>query len=439
MLDLHGISQAAFDLIVASEVSSKAIYVRKYRYPEWPGQSSGVTIGIGYDVGQNSRAQLRADWTGKLPEAMLKILEKTCGVTGEAAEPLARAMKRNKSVDVPWDVALDVFSNHDVPRYLAMCRAYLPGFDDLPADCKGAILSIVFNRGASFNKAGDRFKEMRAIKACVKSGNLAGIPALIKAMKRLWPNNDGKGLRIRRDAEAALFAKGLASQHASFMSEALEEDTGRPVNDRDPADDTDADDDTAADDTPAADDAEEVEVITDPDVIQRVQVRLKALGYFDIGKPDGDMADRTQDAILALRRRYDLPLRTTIDSEFLAVLAKAQPRPISEARANATADDLRDQGSETLCMTDRFKKWAGRIFGVGSSGSILAVATERLTAVKGFGEAVSGFGLSVRSIVIIAFVFGACLILTGVGLLVWWIADKIERKRVIDYRTAAKT
>ena len=49
MTDL--ISQAAIDLIVREEVSGKEVYERNYRRPEWPGGSSGVTIGIGYDVG----------------------------------------------------------------------------------------------------------------------------------------------------------------------------------------------------------------------------------------------------------------------------------------------------------------------------------------------------------------------------------------------------
>ena len=37
-------SQAAFDLIVAQEVSSKAYYEKNYRRPEWPGEQSGATV-----------------------------------------------------------------------------------------------------------------------------------------------------------------------------------------------------------------------------------------------------------------------------------------------------------------------------------------------------------------------------------------------------------
>ena len=445
MIDLHGISQASFDLIVSSEVTSKAVYLKKYQRPEWPGLQSGATIGIGYDIGQNSRAQFRADWNGKLPEAVLAQLEKACGVTGEAAHAVVLKLRKIAAVSVPWDSAIDVFSNHDIPRYMAMCRAALPGFDDLPPDCKGAILSIVFNRGPSFRKDGPRYAEMRQIRACMISGNLAAIPAQIRSMKRLWPK--GNGLLPRRDAEAALFAKGLASQRAGFMSAALEEDTGRPVNEREGIEDLHADDDAtddAAIDTAAAPVEDEApEVVTDKDTIATAQARLKALGYYDIGKIDGDMAHRTEGAVLAFRNEHGLPLRTTIDNDFLAELAKASPRKVSEERATATAADLRDNGSETIGMTDRFKKWAGRLFGMGSGGAggvgILAVITDRLSAISGVKEAVGGLGLSVHAVVIICAILAVLLVICGVGLLVWFIADKIEKKRVEDYRKGKNT
>ncbi|WP_338696712.1 hypothetical protein V5279_09525 [Bradyrhizobium sp. 26S5] len=83
-IDLHGISRAAFDLIVAAEVTSEARYSKHLRWPTWPGEESGVTMACGYDVGQTTRQQFLADWSGKIPDAMLKALAKCCGVTGQA-------------------------------------------------------------------------------------------------------------------------------------------------------------------------------------------------------------------------------------------------------------------------------------------------------------------------------------------------------------------
>ena len=45
------ISGQAFDLIVEFEVTGEQAYTQRYRRPVWPKGQSGVTIGIGYDVG----------------------------------------------------------------------------------------------------------------------------------------------------------------------------------------------------------------------------------------------------------------------------------------------------------------------------------------------------------------------------------------------------
>ncbi|MEJ2117138.1 MAG: CHAP domain-containing protein, partial [Alphaproteobacteria bacterium] len=54
---MPGISDEAFDLIVEFEVTNQQVYEGKYRKAVWPGHSSGVTIGIGYDVGHVSKSQ----------------------------------------------------------------------------------------------------------------------------------------------------------------------------------------------------------------------------------------------------------------------------------------------------------------------------------------------------------------------------------------------
>ena len=45
-------------------MTGEQAYTKKYRKPVWPKGQSGVTIGIGYDVGYASKPQLRADWGG---------------------------------------------------------------------------------------------------------------------------------------------------------------------------------------------------------------------------------------------------------------------------------------------------------------------------------------------------------------------------------------
>jgi hypothetical protein len=196
------LSQRAIDFIIAEEVSSKAVYEKRYRRPIWPGGGSGVTIGIGYDVGAgvDNFEQLHADWAGVIPGAMITILSRAIGVTGSNASALAAQMR--SSVDIPWEAATAVYSKVTIPRYYAKAAKALPNFEELPADCKGALVSLVFNRGPSFSTAGDRYSEMRAIKAHMANRQFGRIPFELRSMARLWIGTSVEGVAHRREREA---------------------------------------------------------------------------------------------------------------------------------------------------------------------------------------------------------------------------------------------
>ncbi|WP_018456792.1 peptidoglycan-binding protein [Bradyrhizobium sp. WSM4349] len=407
MLDLHGISRAAFDLVVAAEVTSQAAYERKYRRVlEYPGEQSGPTGGIGYDFGTQTRSRISADWGDKVDVGMLRILLGASGKRGEAAAAYSRATRGQ--VDIPWDVALDVFANCDLPRYLAILERYCPGAGHLAPDCKGVLWSIAFNRDAAgFAKPGARYAEMREIRACVASGALARIPGLIRSMQRLWPKTSG--LYSRRETEARLFEKGMAEHHP-------------------------AEHDKLATTPPAP----------DPDVVVQVQTRLRELGYYDAGAVDGQLVPkgRTEAAILAFRHEHDLPLSPGIDDELLAAMARAEPRQVSEVRASATTQDLREQGVQTIALTDRIKGFAGKLFG-GSSmlggGGLLAWVTDKASAVSGAKDAVGGLGIPPQAIVWLLAAVAVLVAFAGLGVMIWFIAQKIETKRLADYRTGKNT
>lgn len=205
--DLCGISQDAFDIIVDFEVSSRAAYEKKYTRPIHPGGASGITIGIGYDCGYATAVQIAADWGGMMPGTMVKALQGVTGLTGVNAQAALTSVRA--AVEVPWDAALTVFANTSLPKYAALA-AKLPNYDDLHPHCKGALVSLVYNRGASFSNAGDRYQEMRAIKAHMATRQFVAIPAEFRAMKRIWAGEPSlKGLLVRRDMEAELFERGL--------------------------------------------------------------------------------------------------------------------------------------------------------------------------------------------------------------------------------------
>lgn len=200
------ISQAAFNLIIAEEVSSRAVYEKRYQRPEWPGGMSGVTVAIGYDFGFASETKIRRDWTKRLDQAELNAALSCSGVTGARAESLLPLIR--PQIVIPWDEAIDVFTNTDVVEWCAAVRTSLPNTDKLSADSFGALVSLAYNRGASFDKSGDRYSEMRAIKTHMWSEEFYRIPGELRAMKRLWNN----GLVGRREREALLFERGLAAK-----------------------------------------------------------------------------------------------------------------------------------------------------------------------------------------------------------------------------------
>jgi peptidoglycan hydrolase-like protein with peptidoglycan-binding domain len=74
-----------------------------------------------------------------------------------------------------------------------------------------------------------------------------------------------------------------------------------------------------------------------------------------VGQPDGEMGPNTRDAINAFRGEHSLPPGENLDQEFMATLAAAGQREISEKRAQTTATDLRNAGSKPVKQLDFFK------------------------------------------------------------------------------------
>jgi hypothetical protein len=192
-------------MIVEFEVTDQQTYEKLYRQPTWPGGSSGVTVGIGYDVGYATKKQFESDWRGKISDDMIAALETALGVTGEAARPIAADLRQ--SVDIPWNSAIAVHSGAVIPRWAGIVDRALANCRIVGPDCFGALVSLTYNRGASYAKPGDRYKEMRAIKLYMAALRFSLIAGEIRAMKRLWPGTPG--LQNRRQREASLFEAGL--------------------------------------------------------------------------------------------------------------------------------------------------------------------------------------------------------------------------------------
>jgi len=204
---VDAVSDKAVELIMMFEVSGPQEYNLRCQAPSWPQGQSGVTIGVGYDLGYVSPAQFQADWGARLDAEDLVRLGAVCGVTGPAAQSHLAGLA---GIVVPWAVAEDIFRTRTIPEYAARTRDALTNTNLLSPDSFGALVSLVYNRGAAFTAAGDHYVEMRAIHACMATGDFAAIPGRFRAMKRLWQNDPAMaGLVMRREQEAALFEQGL--------------------------------------------------------------------------------------------------------------------------------------------------------------------------------------------------------------------------------------
>lgn len=195
------VNDATLKLLLEFEVSGgETNYNLRFKNPVWPGEASGVTIGVGYDLGYNSAATIRADWSEHIGEPNLGRLVACAGKTGAAAKA-ARATV--KDIIVPWEAAFAVFQSVTIPKFTEQTRNAFPGFDELNANCQGP-LSLVFNRGAAMN--GNRRIEMREIRDnLVPVKDYEGIATQIERMKRLWAGTTIEGgMNRRRDAEAEL-------------------------------------------------------------------------------------------------------------------------------------------------------------------------------------------------------------------------------------------
>lgn len=171
--------------------------------PEWPGASSGITIGIGYDLGYQTIDMFESDWGNYLVRPQIERLR---GVVGLREEKARKRVPELADIKIRRVDAEEVFTKRSIPVYYERARQAFTGLEQLPLDAQGAILSLVYNRGTSMiDKPGDdRRKEMRAIRDSVTQKDLAAIALQLRSMKRLWDPKKAGGLLIRRDAEAAL-------------------------------------------------------------------------------------------------------------------------------------------------------------------------------------------------------------------------------------------
>lgn len=204
------ISDEALLKVIEFEVTNEQVYRKRYERPIKPGGASGVTIGIGYDLGYNSTDDVRRDLAGLLSPDNIEALIGCCGLSGEAA---ATARQRVRDVVLPWDRALALFQRTTVPKFAQLVRTTFPNADETAGHAFGALFSLVYNRGSKLT--GERRRHMKAIHDLMAARRYELVPAQFRDMCQLWAGDPAmKGVVKRRIVEAQLFEAGLTQLRA---------------------------------------------------------------------------------------------------------------------------------------------------------------------------------------------------------------------------------
>lgn len=198
------VSPAAVALIIRHEIISPAYYTAKLQGFACPGDISGPTPGIGYDLGMQTATRIRADW--HMHPAVTRLAAGS-GVTGFGP---CRAYRRvNADIRTPFALAESVFETASLPAYHALAaRTFRNGWKGLTPNAQGALVATVYVRGAGMR--GESRSEMRKLRDdCVPANDVQCIAAAHRAMcARFKGRADAIGLcrRFRETAELAVRA-----------------------------------------------------------------------------------------------------------------------------------------------------------------------------------------------------------------------------------------
>jgi N-acetylmuramidase-like protein/putative peptidoglycan binding protein len=180
------------------------------------------------------------------------------------------------------------------------------------------------------------------------------------------------------------------------------------------------------------------------DEIRAIQLRLRELGFAEVGTADGAFGTRTIGAIAAFQAHEGLPVSGRYDAATRAALNVAEPRPVARERADTSAADMKAAGSRTIAQADKLSWW-GRLkiwLGVGAvaggtaeQGGLLGEAQQAVDTArqaKGILESLHELAAPLlRDPVIL--VFGAVLIVAGVAVFLG--ARRITAARLADHRS----
>jgi putative chitinase len=170
--------------------------------------------------------------------------------------------------------------------------------------------------------------------------------------------------------------------------------------------------------------------------VKAVQDLLISKNYF-VGRRDGDFSSGMRAAVFAAQADNGLPTTGEVDAATKAVFATMPTKPIAEVRTQATADDLRASGSETVKSADKVSLIGKGLAFLGAGKA--ADASGALDSVKGAVDQVSSFRSISDSVSDLAQWAGShwWIGAGAAGVAAWYFGSKIITRRVQDHRSGA--
>jgi hypothetical protein len=315
------VSEAGARLMINLETGGRTYYERVYQgRPVWPGRVSGITLGVGYDLGYYSESAFRKDWALLGTEILNRFAVEGCiGACPPKKTPdQMRAMcKRVRDIQIAWNDAIKVYKVTMLPNWAFKTNAALPNCDLLNGDCFGALVALTLNRGEDkYARDGDRFKEMRAIKAAMSDRAFGEIPKLLEKMTRIWEGTDiERQMKRARGEEKRLFEIGLAAMARTPIAVAaapvVTVTTESEISDEDNFSDT-------TEEEAAVEDAEFARRLLDGEVMAEVAAREAVSWAADDKSPD----------YAHLRSGLPVGLPFTFTSDDLELLCRLNDFPV---------------------------------------------------------------------------------------------------------------
>jgi hypothetical protein len=187
--------------VIIFESGGKSYYEKFLKNPTWPGGASGVTIGIGADLGYVNFQEYENYFSKMFVKTDNIRLKKMIRLRGREAK---LALSTVKDIELSWIKAIGLFQEWTLPKFWKLAVDIWPGLEGLCIPAQVALVSIVFNRGASL--IGPSRLEMRNIRPLILKEDYVNIAKEIRSMKRLWEGKGMDGLLKRRDIEADMVA-----------------------------------------------------------------------------------------------------------------------------------------------------------------------------------------------------------------------------------------